>query len=268
VVERSPSSVLLLPHAEHSAAQAGALAHPDGYPDARRPAVAALAPRPTDADQWTPSASDASDGAPRGAAEAGAHQPPHLADEGAGRSVVLELDVLAPGGLQLDAHSQPKLAVQAQTDAVAELCKPDADRSAAQSFAVRAAVAERSDSEEQLDAELPPAEPQMQPAMVRPEPAAQLRPRVVVVVWPDAAVPQPAARAQHKQASPLVWGSQSEQRAQAAPVQPQALALEQLLEQVQRALLPQRAEPRQVSPQLAALPGGVAAEPRPLPSSA
>jgi hypothetical protein len=167
----------------------------------------------------------------------------------------------------LDAHSQPKLAVQAQPDAVAELCKPDAARSAEQSFAVPGAV-ERWEPAAQPDAALPPAEPQTQPAIVRQEPAAQLRPRVAVVVWPDAAVPQPAARAQHKQASPLVWGSQSEQRAQAAPVQPQALALEQLLEQVQRALLPQRAEPRQVSPQLAALPGGVAAEPRPLPSSA
>jgi len=105
-----------------------------------------------------------------------------------------------------------------------------------------------------------------QAAMVQPEPEAQQRPRLAVVAWPDAAPPQPEARAQHKQVSPPPSGPQPGRRARAEPVQPQAL--EQQLEPVQRASLPAEAEPRQVSPQLAALPGGVAAEPRPLPSSA
>jgi len=152
VAERSPSSVLLLPHAGRSAGQAGALAHPDGYPDARRPGAAALDQRPTDADQWTPSASDASDGAPRDAAEAAALQPrPHLADADAGKSAVLELDALEPDGLQWDAPLPPNPAGQRQPDAVAELCKPDAARSAEQSFGVPAFV-ERWEPEVQPDA--------------------------------------------------------------------------------------------------------------------
>ena len=104
----------------------------------------------------------------------------------------------------------------------------------------------------------------MQPAMVQPEPEAQLQPRAAVVVLPDAVAPQPAARAQHTRVCPRVRGSRPERRAE--PVQPQGL--ERQLEPVQRASLPAQAEPRQVSPQLAALPGGVAAEPRPPPSSA
>jgi hypothetical protein len=263
VAERSPSSALLLRHAEHSAAQAGALAHPDGYPDEPGPEAAALDRRQAGEHQWTRCASDASDGAPRDAAEAAAHQRRRLADAGAGKSAVLELDALEPDGLQLDAPLPPKPAVQVQPDAVAELCKPDAARSAEQSFAVPAAV-ERWEPEVQPGAELPPAEPQMHSAMVQPEPESQRRPRVAVVAWPDAAAPQPEARAPHKQAAQRVWGSQTERRAQAAPVQPQALGLER----AQGALRPVPAEPRQVSPQLAALPGGVAAEPRPLPFSA
>jgi len=88
-----------------------------------------------------PSASDASDGAPLDATEAAAHQlRPHLADAGAGKSAVLELDALEPDGLQLDAPLPPKPAVQPQPDAVAELYKQDAARSAEQSFAVPAFV--------------------------------------------------------------------------------------------------------------------------------
>ena len=104
----------------------------------------------------------------------------------------------------------------------------------------------------------------MQRAMVVPELAVQRRLRAAVVVPWDAVVLQLEARAPHKQACQRVWGSQTERRAQAAPVQPQALGLER----AQGALRPVQAEPRQVSPQLAALPGGVAAEPRPLPFSA
>ncbi len=98
--------------------------------------------------------------------------------------------------------------------------------------------------------------------MVQPEPAAQLQPRAEVEVLPDAAAPQPEAEAQYEQASPLLWGPQPERRVGAAP------ALEQRRERVQTALLPATAEPRQVWPKLAALPGEVAAEPQPLPSSA
>jgi len=141
VAERSPSSALLLHHGAHNAAQAGALAHPDGYPDEPGPEAAALDRRQAGEHQWTRCASDASDGAPRDAVAAAEHQLPlGLGDGDAGKSAVLELDALAPGGLRLDAQPQPKPAVQAQPDAVAELCKPDAARSAEQSFAVRAAV--------------------------------------------------------------------------------------------------------------------------------
>jgi hypothetical protein len=150
-----------------------------------------------------PSASDASDVAPQDAAEAAAHQPQPLADAGAGKSAVLELDALEPDGLQLDAPHPPKPAVQVRPDAVAELCKPDAARSAEQSFAVPAAV-ERWEPVAQPDAALAPAEPQMQPAMVLPERAAQLQLRAAVLVWPDGAEPQLEAEAQYEQASPLL----------------------------------------------------------------
>ena len=177
VAERSPSSGLLLPPAEHSAALAVALAHPDGYPDAPGPEVAGLDQRPAGADQSTPTASDASDGALQDAAEAAAHQPrPHLADADAGKSAVLELDALEPGGLQSDAQPPPTPVVQAQPDAEAELYKQDAARSAEQSFAVPAVV-ERWEPEGQPDAALAPAEPQTQPAMLQPELAVAIRAR-------------------------------------------------------------------------------------------
>lgn len=143
MAERSPSSALLLRHAEHSAAQDGALAHPDGYPDALGREAAALDPRQAGAYQWMPSGSDASDGAPQDAAQAAGHQPQLLADVGAGKSAVLELDGLEPDGLQLDAQPRPMPVAQAQPDVVAALCKQDAAQSAEQSFAVPAAVAER-----------------------------------------------------------------------------------------------------------------------------
>ena len=213
-----------------------------------------------------PSASDASDGAPLDAAEAAAHQPrPHLADAGAGKSAVPELDALEPGGLQLDAPLPPKPVVQARPDAVAELCKPDAARSAERSFVVPGAV-ERWEPAVRPDAALTPAEPQMQPAMVQPEPAAQLRPRAAVVAWPDAAEPQLEAEAQYEQAARLLWGPQPELRVQVAPAQPQASG--QQREPVKPPSPRVRTEPRQVSPQLAALRGELEAEPRPLPSSA
>ena len=213
-----------------------------------------------------PSAWDASDVAPLDAAEAAVHQPQHLADADAGKSAVLELDARELDALQLDAQPLPMPVVKARPDAVAELCKPDAARSAEQSFAVPGAV-ERSEPAAQPDAAQPPAEPLTQPATVQQERTAQLQPWAAVVVVPDA-VALPAAQAQYEQASPLLWGPQLERRVRAEPVQPQALALEQTPEPVQRALLPEPAEPPQVSPQLAAPPGGLAAEPRPLPSSA
>jgi hypothetical protein len=240
------------------------LAHPDGYPDAPGPEAAALDPRPGDADQSMPSASDASDVAPLDAAEAAAHQRRHLADAGAGKSAVLELDALEPVAPQLDAQPPPTPVVQAQPDAVAELCKPDAALSAEQSFAVPGVV-ERWEPAAQPDAALAPAEPQTQPAMLQPELAAQLQPRAAVVVLPDAVAPQPEARAQHKQVFPRVRESQPVRRARVEALQPQALALEQPPERVQPPLLLEPAEPPQVSPQLPALWGGTA---RPLPSSA
>ena len=220
VAERSPSSVLLLPRAEHSAALAVALAHPDGYPDAPGPEVAGLDQRPAGADQSTPTASDASDGAPQDAAEAVAHQPrPHLADADAGRSAVLELDALEPGGLQSDAQPPPTPVVQAQPDAEAELYKQDAARSAEQSFAVPAVV-ERWEPEGQPDAALSSEEPRMQPAMVQLERAAQVQLRAAVLVLPDEAAPQLEARAlaQYEQVSPLARGPRPEREALAEPV--------------------------------------------------
>jgi hypothetical protein len=111
------------------------------------------------------------------------------------------------------------------------------------------------------------AEPQTRPAMLQR--AAQPRPLAAVAVLPDAPAPEQEARAlpQQEQVSPPVRVPKPiELRAQAEPVQPQAL--EELLERVQRASVPAQAAQRQVSPRLAALPDGVAAEPRPLPSSA
>lgn len=90
-----------------------------------------------------PSVSDASDVAPLDAVEAAAHQRQHLADAGAGKSAVLELDGLEPDDLQLDAQTRPMPVAQAQPDVVAAPCKQDAARSEEQSFAVAAAVAER-----------------------------------------------------------------------------------------------------------------------------
>jgi hypothetical protein len=205
------------------------------------------------------------DDAPQDAAGAAVHRPQHLADADAGKSAVPELDARELDALQLDAQPLPMPVVKARPDAVAELCKPDVARSAEQSFAVPGAV-ERWEPTAQPDAAQPPAEPQTQPAMVQQERAAQLQPRAAVVVLPDAVAPKPA-QAQYEQASPLLWGPQLERRVRAKPVQPQARALEQPAERVQRALLPEPAEPPQVSPQLAALQGGVAPEPRPLPSS-
>ena len=85
---------------------------------------------------------------------------------------------------------------------------------------------------------------------------------------PDATAQQEAqALPQQEQVSrPVRAPPRIELRAQAALVQPQAL--EEQLERVQLASLPAQAAQRQVSPQPAALPVGVAAEPRPLPSSA
>lgn len=154
-----------------------------------------------------------------------------------------------------------------QADAEAELCKPDAALFAEQSFAVPAAVAEHWEPREQPGAGRAPAGPQMQPAVLQQEPAAQLRPRTAVAVLPDAPAPQLEARALHKRVSPRLRGSQPERRAQAgAPAQPRALALEQPRERVQPASLP--VQRRQVSPQPAARPGAVQAVPRPFLSSA
>jgi len=208
-----------------------------------------------------PSVSDASDVAPLDAVEAAAHQRQHLADAGAGKSAVLERDAPEPGGLQSDAQPLPTPVVQAQPDVVAELCIQDAARSAEQSFVVPAAV-EHWEPELQPNAALAPAELQTEPAMMQQERAAKLRPRPEAVALPGAALQQLEAQAQYEQACPPVWEPQRERRVQAAPVQ--ARALEQEWEQVKPAS--PRAQPPQVSPQPAALPGEVAAEPLPLPS--
>lgn len=86
-----------------------------------------------------------------------------------------------------------------------------------------------------------------------------------MAVLPDATAQQEAqALPQQEQVSrPVRAPPRIELRAQAALVQPQALE-----EQLERVQLASQAAQRQVSPQPAALPGGVAAEPRPLPSSA
>ena len=89
-----------------------------------------------------------------------------------------------------------------------------------------------------------------------------------MAVLPDATAQQEAqALPQQEQVSrPVRAPPRIELPAQAAAlVQPQAL--EEQLERVQLASLPAQAAQRQVSPQPAALPVGVA-EPRPLPSSA
>lgn len=104
--------------------------------------------------------------------------------------------------------------------------------------------------------------------MLQQERAEQPRPLAAVAVLSDATAQQEArALPQQEQVSPPVRARpRIELRAQAALVQPQAL--EEQLERVQLASLPALAAQRQVLPQPAALPGGVAAEPRPLPSFA
>ena len=195
------------------------------------------------------------------------HQLPDLADAGAGKSAVPELDVLEPDGRQSGAQPLPMPASSVQPDAVAELCTPDAGLSAEQSFAVPAPVAERQRAA-LVDAVAAPAESPTRREMLEPMRAAQPRLPAGAAVVPDEVGPEQEARALLLQAQAFPPAGAPQPiglPAQAAPGLPRELALKELLELVESA---SRAAPRQVSPQLAARPGAVAAELRPLPSSA
>lgn len=136
VVERSPSSVLLLLHAEHSAGPDDGQGLPDDCRDELAPEAEGLDQLQSAEARWESIVWDASGGARRGAMALAALQlPPHSADD-AGKSAGQGPDAPA-----LDAHSQSLHFVQqAQPDA-AEPYTQDAARSAERSFAAQAVAA-------------------------------------------------------------------------------------------------------------------------------
>jgi hypothetical protein len=147
VAERSPSLVLLLPRAGHSAVLAGAQAHRDGFRDERAREAEGLDQLQSDADQWEPSASDASDGARRGeAADALLQLLALLAAGDAGKSADPGRVARARDASFLSELPLGPLAL-AEQDAVAELYTPDAARSAEQSCAAQVAAARKQPAE-------------------------------------------------------------------------------------------------------------------------
>lgn len=151
MAERSPSLVLLLPRAEHSAVLAGAKAHRDGFPDERVQAEEALDQLQADAVRSEPSVWDALDGARRDEAADAPHPRRALLAAGdAGKSadperVVRARDASFPPELRL------ALLVPAEQDAVAELYRLDVARSGEQSCAAQVVAARQQPAE--LDAE-------------------------------------------------------------------------------------------------------------------
>lgn len=137
MAEHSPSLVLLLPRAEHSAVLDGAQAHRDGFPGERVRAAEALGRLQADVAQSEPSASDAWDGARRDEAADAPHQLQALLAAGdAGKSAdperaVRAQDASSPPGLP------PVLLVLVEQDAGAEPYRPDAAQSAEQSCAAQ-----------------------------------------------------------------------------------------------------------------------------------
>src|SRR5580658_5410169 len=138
MAERSPSSGLLSPHAERSAALVGAKALLDDCPDAPVPAAEAPDLRPADACPSATAASGASDAAPR-VSRPGAADHPALADAGAEKLVVPAPDAQAQGATF--PQPEPRLAPSEQSAEAAELCTPVAAPSAAQSCAAKESAA-------------------------------------------------------------------------------------------------------------------------------
>jgi len=185
---------LLLHRAERSAVPACARARPDEHQDELAPEAGPLAPHRGDAARLEPNAWDASDGAHPDVAEDVARQlPPHLADAGAGKSAVPELDDPVQDAFPA---LLPASLAEAARDAAVVPCKPDEAQSAAQSCVAQGAAVQR-----QL-AEAPDAaysEPQEQPVARKQSSMAQLmlaalqRPQAVAAEPQDArvALPQP-----------------------------------------------------------------------------
>lgn len=89
VAERSPSSVLLLLHAERNAVPACGQVRPGDCLDELVPVVEVRAPHQSDVSQPDPNVSDASDAVRPDVAEDAVHQIPALPeDAGAGKSAV------------------------------------------------------------------------------------------------------------------------------------------------------------------------------------
>jgi hypothetical protein len=170
MAERSPSSGLLLPLAERSAAPAVAKALPDGSPDARVPAVEVPDLRPVDACPSATAASDASDAVPQ-AAQPDAADHPALAD-----AVAEKLVVPAPDAPELDAtcpERKPQLVRWAQPAEAAEPYIQVAARSAARSCAAKESAEQR----EQVGAARPPVPVLKQALKLEMKPAVQHQPQ-------------------------------------------------------------------------------------------
>ena len=139
----SPSSGLLLHHAEHSAGRAGARALRDARPDEPVPEAEAPDQLRADALQSELCAWDASDGAHRDAAADAAD----LRAARRHRTRTLKNGLSRHGTSRRGTHRAARApdsrctCATGATDAAAALCKPDAAPSAAQSCAARAVAA-------------------------------------------------------------------------------------------------------------------------------
>jgi hypothetical protein len=131
-VERSPSSVLLVLHAERSAVLACVRAPPADCPDEPDPAAEAPDPLRSDAVPLPRYASGAWAGARPDVRAGAVHPRLRLADEDAGRSAAPEQDAQARGASFPQLHW---LAAWARVDAAAELYIRAAVQSGEQSFA-------------------------------------------------------------------------------------------------------------------------------------
>ena len=141
-----------------------------------------------------PNAWDASDGALPDVAEDAAHQfPPHLADAGAGKSAVPELDDPVQDAFQA---LLPASSAEAALDAAVVPCRPDGAQSAAQSCAAQGAAVRPQLAEAPDAAYSQPLEPPVarkQSSMAQPVLAALQRPQAEEAEPQDAAgaLPQP-----------------------------------------------------------------------------
>jgi hypothetical protein len=147
--------VLLLRPEERNAVPDGATAHPDGCRDEQVPEAANPVQRQSDADQLGPSAWDAWDGVRPDEAEDAELQSQFLPEDADAE----KLAGRARGGRAQDASfpQDHSLEPAEAPDAAAELCKRDADQSAARSCEEQEAAAVPESRQVRLDAASRPA---------------------------------------------------------------------------------------------------------------